>query len=94
MIQQTEQSHETRLQGQKEIDEIETLMNERQQAYIQKLEKIQAQLDSTIAQADMKVYHMEQVCNIEVMKCKVVFYHLVATSLLNITWQIYSRCRL
>jgi hypothetical protein len=26
----------------------------------------------------MKVYHVEQVCNIEVMKCKVVFYHLVA----------------
>ncbi len=74
MIQQTEQSHETRLQGQKEIDEIETLMNERQQACTQKLEKIQAQLDSTIAQADMKV-----------MKCKVVFYHLIAISLLNIT---------
>ncbi len=94
MIQQTEQSHETRLQGQKEIDEIETLMNERQQTYIQKLEKMQAQLDSTIAQADMKVYHVEQVCNIEVMKCKVVFYHLVAISFLKITWQIYSRCTL
>jgi hypothetical protein len=94
LIQQTEQSHETRLQGQKEIDEIKTLMNERQQAYIQKLEKIQAQLDSTIAQADMKVYHVEQVCNIEVLKCKVVFYHLVAISFLKITWQIYSRCRM
>jgi hypothetical protein len=94
LIQQTEQSHETRLQGQKEIDEIKTLMNERQQAYIQQLEKIQTQLDSTIAQADMKVYHVEQVCNIEVMKCKVVFYHLVAINFLKITWLVYSRCEL